>query len=209
MLIEAGIITEFQLNSALSHQRHWGGRVGSSLVKLGYVAEDKLQGFLAKQLNLPRVALGKVKIEREVLDYVPVEKAREYNVIPVDRKEMYGTVYLLIAMTDPTNLMVIDALQFATGCRVRPALAASSDITSAIERWYGCEEPEVIQSDQEEAVPAEEEDPFEEDKFADLYALSSTPEPTTPMNTEEKFQVLLKILMEKGILSFRDYERLK
>jgi len=134
MLIEAGILHDYQLNSALSYQRHWGGRLGGCLIKLGYLTENTLLDFLADQLKLTRVDLAECSISDEVLEMIPAEKAREYNVIPLDRKEMYGTVYLLVAMADPTNLLAIDAIQFMSGCQVRPALASESAVREAIDR---------------------------------------------------------------------------
>jgi Type II secretion system (T2SS), protein E, N-terminal domain len=199
MLVKAGVIDSFQLNSALSHQRHWGGRLGSSLVKLGYVAEDKLLAFLAEQLNLPRVDLSKRVIPVDLLAYVPADKAREFNVIPVDRKEMSGTLNLLVAMADPANLPVIDALQFMTGCRVFPALAAEESIRKAIEHYYGL--PQALQEldaplGQEPAAAATSVAPL-------LNGLAARAQ------AEDKFQQLLRVLLDKGVLSLREYERLK
>lgn len=204
MLLKAGIIDEFQLNSALSHQRHWGGQIGSSLVKLGYIGEERLLKFLAEQLNLTRIDLSRLAIRDEVLSYVPVEKALEYNVIPVDRKEMYGTVYLLVAMSNPTDLIVIDSLQFATGCRIRPAIASRIAIKEAIERCYG-----TLPSTLKKPAKApelddkvwEERDPGKASPLENLFH--------APMTSEEKLDRLLKLLMDKGILSDAEYEQFK
>ncbi len=137
MLVEAGIIDERQLKSALTHQRHWRCLFGASLVKLGYVDEEQLLDFLADRLGLLRVDLRWRPIVPEVLASVPAAKAREYTVIPVDREIIHGTVYLLVAMCDPTNLDSIDDLAFISGCRIRPALASEMAILQAIERCYG------------------------------------------------------------------------
>jgi type IV pilus assembly protein PilB len=145
ILKQAGIIDDFQLNSALSYQRHWGGRFGESLIKLGYLSEDKLQNFLARQFDLPQIELFGRKITEDVLAYIPVDKAQEFHVLPVERREISGTMHLVVAMTDPTNLMVTDSLQFMTGCRIKAALASDDAISAAIDKNYG---PEV--DDQEE-----------------------------------------------------------
>ena len=203
MLVKAGEIDEFQLNSALSYQRHWGGQIGSSLVKLGYIGEDDLLRFLSEQLNLTRIDLSRISIPPVVLESVPVEKALEYNIIPVDRKEMNGTIYLLIAMSNPTNLIVIDALQFATGCRVRPALAAHDSIREAIERCYGTLPARVKKLD---------DPPVEVDPVPDIDPFHFPPvkqENGTHKSIEQKFELLIKLLMEKGLLSISDFERLK
>lgn len=198
MLLKAGVIDGFQLNSALSHQRHWGGRLGSSLVKLGYVAEEKLLAFLAEQLNLPRVDLTKRVIAADLLAYVPADKAREFNVIPVDRKEMSGTLNLLVAMADPANLPVVDALQFITGCRVFPALASEESIRRSIEHYYGL--PQALQ-EADPLTPVKETSPAS--PLSPLFNGLSRPQ------TDDKFQQLLRVLLDKGILSLREYERLK
>ncbi len=204
MLLKAGIIDEFQLNSALSHQRHWGGQIGSSLVKLGYIGEERLLKFLAEQLNLTRIDLSRMVIRDEFLNYIPVEKALEYNVIPVDRKEMYGTVYLLVAMANPTDLIAIDSLQFATGCRIRPAIASSSAIKAAIERCYGTL-PATLKKPAK--PPAEEHKAREERSAEQAPALDKLFH--EPMTSDEKLDRLLKILLEKGLLSAAEYEQFK
>ncbi len=209
MLIEAGIIDEFQLASGLSYQRHWGGRLGTSLIKLGYVSEAKLLNFLADQLDLPQLDPSKRKITKEVLSHVSSEKAMEYNIIPVDRKEMYGTVYLLVAMSDPCNLNVIDALQFATGCRVKPAIASREAILAAIERSYGPLPGDEELVAPEEGLPDDSEDPFEFEANTDIYFPPPGLKGKRPETAEEKFLQLLIILREKGILSLQDFERLK
>lgn len=198
MLLKAGVIDGFQLNSALSHQRHWGGRLGASLVKLGYVAEEKLLAFLADQLNLPRVDLSKRVIASDLLAYVPADKAREFNVIPVDRKEMSGTLNLLVAMADPANLPVVDALQFITGCRVFPALASEESIRKSIEHYYGL--PQALQ-EADPLTPVKETPPAS--PLSPLFNGLARPQ------TDDKFQQLLRVLLDKGILSLREYERLK
>ena len=147
ILKQAGIIDDFQLNSALSYQRHWGGRFGESLIKLGYLTEDKLQGFLARQFDLPLIELLGRKIPEDVLAYIPQEKARELHVLPVERREISGSMHLVVAMTDPTNLMVTDSLQFMTGCRIKPALASDEAITFAIDKYYGSEVDEQEELD--------------------------------------------------------------
>ncbi len=209
MLIEAGIIDEFQLDSALSYQRHWGGRLGGSLIQLGYVSEDKLLDFLAEQLELPQIDPSRRKIPNDVLSYVPVEKALEYNIIPIGRKEMYGTVYLLVAMSDPTNLNVVDALQFATGCRVKPAISSRKSILEAIERHYGTlpQDEELVSAPPPGVV--EKGDLFDLDSATEILFPGDPPAPRSAETLESRLLQLLLLLRDKGILSLQDYERLK
>ncbi|MDY0268401.1 hypothetical protein [Trichloromonas sp.] len=200
MLVKAGKIDEFQLNSALSYQRHWGGQIGTSLIKLGYIGEEDLLQFLAEQLNLTRIDLSCLTVAPELLALLPVEKALEYTVIPVDRKELSGTVYLLVAMSNPTNLIVIDALQFATGCRVRPALATEEAIRTAIKRCYQ-KRPVAVKTLDDPPVnpPLPDIDPF---RF-------SGNQPGGGQSLEERFDRLLALLVKKGLLSASEVKELK
>lgn len=210
ILKQAGIIDDFQLNSALSYQRHWGGRFGQSLIKLGYITEDKLQNFLAKQFDLPQVELFGRKIPEDVLAYIPVEKAREYHVLPVERREISGTVFLVVAMTDPTNLLVTDSLQFMTGCRIKPALASDEAIRSAIERNYASD----LEDGQEELDLNLEELVEQPKPQAPLRVVST---PTAPAEghsasalkqLENRYENLIRILLDRGLIDHKDLDEL-
>ncbi len=198
ILKQAGIIDDFQLESALSYQRYWGGRLGESLIRLGYITEENMQDFLARQFELPRVELFGRQIAAEVLHAIPADKAREFHVLPVERGELNGTRFLLVAMTDPTNILAIDALQFMAGCHIRPALASSSSIGHALDLHYGApvSSQEVLELSFEELTeqprplaPAPSRPPVSQQAFRRL---------------EERFENLVEILRERGLLPDRD-----
>jgi len=217
ILKQAGIIDDFQLNSALSYQRHWGGRFGESLIKLGYLTEDKLQNFLARQFDLPQIELFGRRIAEDVLAYIPEGKAREFHVLPVERREISGTMHLVVAMTDPTNLMVTDSLQFMTGCRIKPALASADAISAAIERNYGSEidgqeeldlaledlaepvKPEPQPARQPEPQPAPGPAPVVNDNPLSASALKQL---------ENRYENLVRILLDRGIIDHKDLDEL-
>lgn len=137
LLIKAGLIDSFQMNFALSYKRHWGGRMGESLVRLGYITDEDLHNFIAKQFDLPHINLITHRIPEDVLDYIPESKAIEFCVIPVDRVETRGIMHLVVAMPDPTNLYVISTLQFLTECWIKPTMASAESIIKAIDLQYG------------------------------------------------------------------------
>jgi len=204
ILKKAGIIDDFQLNSGLSYQRHWGGRFGEALIRLGYITEEKLQGFLARQFELPRIELVGRRIPDDVLHYIPAAKARELNVIPVERREVSGTIHLVVAMTDPTNLMAIDALQFLTGCRILPALASAESIAQAIDRNYIA--PVIAQETLDISI---------EEMLAPPRSAAQTSaknEPTVPLQAfrqlQERHENLVRILYERGMLQAKDLDEL-
>ncbi|MEW6054512.1 MAG: type IV-A pilus assembly ATPase PilB [Nitrospirota bacterium] len=132
LLVTANIVSEDQLREAISLQKRQGGRLGTNLVKLGYVTEEKLVGFLSKQWGVPAINLSDYKIDASILKLIPVEIARKYLIIPVAR---VGAT-LTIAMADPSNVFVIDDVKFMTGYNVEVVVASESSIVSAMSTYY-------------------------------------------------------------------------
>lgn len=132
MLVSAKLVTEEQVEKALSQQQKEGGRLGSILVKLGYIQEQTLLEFLSKQYGVKPVDLNKVEIDPSVIKLIPTEVVQKYNVIPVRR---VGSV-ITIAMIDPSNIFAIDDIKFMTGYDVDVVVASESAVTSAMAKYY-------------------------------------------------------------------------
>jgi len=114
-LVEAGIIDRFQLQSALGHQRQWGGKIGRILVENRFVTEVVMVRALGELLHIKAIDLGTVTIHPKVIELVAAEFAERHGIIPVAVKRGRGGDQLAVAMSDPTNLEVVDELQFKTG----------------------------------------------------------------------------------------------
>jgi type IV pilus assembly protein PilB len=132
MLLASNVITEEQLKQALALQKREGRRLGTALVKLGYITEEKLANFLSKQYGVPAINLSDYKIEPSVLKLVPAEMAKKYLIIPIAR---VGAT-LTIAMADPSNVFAIDDVKFMTGYNVEVVVATESAIINAISTYY-------------------------------------------------------------------------
>jgi type IV pilus assembly protein PilB len=158
LLQTAGLITEEQLQKALLDQKKSGGRLGSTLVKSGYIAEDKLLQFLSRQYGIPSVDVANLAIDEAIIKLVPTDVVQKYHVIPVKRS---GAV-LSVAMVDPTDMFAIDDIKFMTGYEVVPLVASEGAITAVINKYY--DQAQSLQSVLKEAgdenvdVVAEQED---------------------------------------------------
>ncbi len=133
LLVKRNFITPEQLKKATEEQKFKGGRLESTLVKLGFVKEDDLLSFLSAQYRVPSVKLSKIEINPNVIKLVPASKAKNHFVIPVQRVGPKLTV----AMADPSNIVVIDELKFMTGFNVEPVVASETEIIEAIKKYYG------------------------------------------------------------------------
>jgi type IV pilus assembly protein PilB len=132
LLTTSNIITAEQLKEAVDLQKREGGRLGTNLVKLGYVSEEKLVAFLSKQWGVPAINLIDYKIDPSVLKLIPIEIARKYLIVPVAR---VGAT-LTIAMADPSNVFVIDDVKFMTGYNVEVVVSSESSILHTISTYY-------------------------------------------------------------------------
>ncbi|HNX31598.1 MAG TPA: hypothetical protein PKM35_08335 [Holophaga sp.] len=133
MLVEAGLITNAQLQEALRHQRITGGRMGSNLVAMGFISEDLLMDFLAQKTGVPRFDLKNLDIPASVLQRIPKRLADQLNVLPVAFKEPKS---LVLAMTDPSDLNAVDSARFASGLNIEPVVAPYSSLKHAIAEQY-------------------------------------------------------------------------
>lgn len=55
LLVNAKLVTENQIQQALSLQKKEGGRLGAKLIKLGYITENKLLSFLNKHYGISHI----------------------------------------------------------------------------------------------------------------------------------------------------------
>ncbi|HTY44950.1 MAG TPA: ATPase, T2SS/T4P/T4SS family [Patescibacteria group bacterium] len=137
LLVKEGIVSEAQLEKAISVQRQEGGRLGELLIKLGIVKEDKLVAVLGKQLGIPYFSLGtgmlRPATDQDLEHFIPQDFALKNLVLPLSRTLRSLTV----AMADPLDLILIDNLKKLTGCEINPVIATKSDLTRAIEEFYG------------------------------------------------------------------------
>jgi type IV pilus assembly protein PilB len=132
-LLNSGKITAKQLQEALIYQREQGGRIGATLVKLGFLSERELVDFLSKHFKVPAIDLDGMEVDEAVLKIIPPDIARKYTILPISKTGATVTM----AMIDPTNVFAMDDVKFMTGYKVEPVVAAESSIRGAIDRYYG------------------------------------------------------------------------
>jgi type IV pilus assembly protein PilB len=132
-LLEDSRITQEQLQNALEVQKSEPGKLGSILIRLGYVTEEDIAQALSKQFGYPSINLSKFDIDEKVLELIKPEMARKHIVMPVHR---IGSI-LTLAMADPSNLFVQEEIRFSTNLRIQAVIAPESSIIESIDKYYG------------------------------------------------------------------------
>ena len=136
LLVEAGAITEDQLQQALVVQKETGGRLGNVIMDLGFISRELLITVLTTQMGIDYVELKTVKIDEAVVDLVPEALVRKHKVMPIAFDDHNANI-LRVAMADPMDLAAIDDISIASGYQVDPLIAFEEDINDAIGKYYG------------------------------------------------------------------------
>jgi len=210
LLLEAKIVDQQQLATALAHQKRWGGRLGEVLVILNFVSEDTLLKTLSKVLELPCVDLSKTKASPAAVKLVPIEMAKKCHVVPLGVKKESGKRVLFLAMSDPTNLSAIDEIQFHTGLTVKPVVATDSGISDAIRYYYdgigfGDSTPPVSHASTT-MMGSQEPQKYSEQEIKDA-SFSPKDRPSEerlsgdPAITARSLRALIELLKDKGVLT--------
>jgi len=177
-LIKSGKIDQEQLKEALRLQQKDGGRLGTNLVKLGYIQDSELTELLSRHFGVPSVDLDGVEIDETILKIIPGDIARKYTILPVSKAGATVT----LAMTDPTNVFAMDDVKFMTGYRVEPVVASEAQIRSSIDEFYGSTHALELKKVMEEVTEDAETDleVLEEEEDLDLDTLEEESE-TAPV----------------------------
>ena len=210
MLKEAGLIDDFQLETALSHQRNWGGKLGAVLIELAFVKEEDVSRVIAQKFQIPYVNLFEPEVPQGVIKLIKPETAKKYHVLPVKKEG----VSLILAMLDPLDIEAMDEIRFITGLTIKPSLALESEIRDAIRKYY----------DGETVVRKQEQSPFQPgassggkmelirgsdlsmEKVSASEASSSTlsSDDTTKQSLEDyrmRLDAIINLLIEKKLIS--------
>lgn len=133
-MIEAGLIDELQLKAALHEQRKWGGKLGRTLVEMGFADEQSIVLTLSMQLGFPPVDLDRVQLPPGITQHLRLDIAERYGVFPIAANPAART--LRIASADPTNQDALQEIAFTTGMKLQVAVATASAIDRAIRHHY-------------------------------------------------------------------------
>jgi type IV pilus assembly protein PilB len=150
LLIEEGLLTPEQLETARKEQENLGRSLSRVLIDGGILSESDVVATLARAVGLPYVDLGEYQIDSGAAALIPDNIARHYVALPIG----YEGSKLIIAMSDPTNVFALDDIRTITGLESKPVIATRSDIMAAISRFQRMDQSV---EDMAAAVAAEDE----------------------------------------------------
>lgn len=134
VLVQKKLITTEQLDAALASQAANRGKLlGEILVEMGAVTREVIRQVLVEQLGVPSVNLARFQYDPNAIKAVSADLAHKYLVMPLYRTD----TRIAVGIENPLSWKALHELEFFTGLKVDPALAAREDILAAIAQFYG------------------------------------------------------------------------
>ncbi|MBD3346922.1 MAG: type II secretion system protein GspE [Chitinivibrionales bacterium] len=175
ILVDKNFLTKEQLLTALKYQSSNGGKLTEALIATDIIQSiEEIGAFLAKQFESQELELKDIELDSSVVEIVPLDIAQKYGIIAIDKTNKVLTV----AISDPKNLFVLDAVKFLTGCNVKPIMAPVEGIKEAIKLNYATDDDDVeeilsdIKEEEFEVLEGQDDDDAVDDISA---AISEAP----------------------------------
>lgn len=133
ILIDVKLLTEDQLERALTGQKKTGLRLGEYLIQQGIVREDQLIDILSKQLKIDKYSPDKFPTDPDVAGMIPLDVCQKNKVLPLKRKKNL----LIVAMCDPMDINTLDMVESITNMEVEPVVSSEREMNQLIRLMYG------------------------------------------------------------------------
>jgi type IV pilus assembly protein PilB len=156
VVVDLGYVSDDRARQAIEEGRTSGRPAERLLLEQGAISADQFSRALAERYGLDHVDLTAFQVDMAAANLIAVTTARRYQALPIG---FIDKETLLVAMSDPTNVLAIDDIQIATGLDCRVAVAAEDDIEALIGRLN------TLQSAVTEATIEEEE---EDERLAEV-----------------------------------------
>lgn len=134
-LLLDGLITRSQLNNALDFARNTGVRIGKALVNRGYITDNQLYRYLAKQTSFPFYDLAAIEINKDLAQSIPSKTAREFGILPIqDTGDQ-----VILGIVDPFNSEALTTAKELLGKEINPVLITENALDKSLENLYSQE----------------------------------------------------------------------
>jgi len=160
-LLDAGLVSKEQFDSALKKAEGTNQKVGDVLVSQGLISQEELAKLEAYILGVPFVSLEKEKVDPKILKIIPEPIARSHNIVAFRKKGQD----LEVAMLDPEDLRTIEFIKKTTPLRILPRLTTQESIKNILRQYQKTLEAEfgeIIKREVGVITPIKEEEVVEE-----------------------------------------------
>lgn len=135
ILLKAGLISQEDLEQALELHKGSKMKLGEFLVSEGLVSEEQLVQALVKQTRITAVTLRGHRMSDKMQTILPIATLRKYSILPLEY--IKDSNELIIAMSDPLDLLAQDDIGIMTNSRIVPRIATRREIFTTLDRHFG------------------------------------------------------------------------
>jgi type IV pilus assembly protein PilB len=132
-MVARGLLTGEQLRQAVDRADEGSVSLGEAIINLGFASEADLMTFISSELEIPFIDPREHSPDPSVLQLIPEDIARLYQVFPLFKTDNTLTV----ATADALNVLALDDLQLLVKCRISPVLSKADHLLEAIDHHYG------------------------------------------------------------------------
>ncbi|WP_455539808.1 GspE/PulE family protein [Terrisporobacter sp.] len=136
ILVEAGKISNYELNQALQSQKILGKKLGEVLIELDILTEDEIIDAIEMQTGIKKINLNEIVFDRRVIKLIPENLCEKYILIPFGINENK----IKVALSDPLNIYAIDDISISTGFEVESYISNKGDIHKFVQLYYSSEQ---------------------------------------------------------------------
>jgi len=195
ILIDSGLIDNTQLEAALGRQKTWGGKLGHTLIEMGFVNEEELAETISKYIRIPYVNLFDPPLVDKQIKLLAPNLVKKYEVVPTS----FRNNTLFVAMADPFDLDTISELQFIANLKISPVLALESEIKDAIRKYY---DGEVV-----------DRNPTKKSNFGNLEIIRPKDMGSEGLQLEQqekdfRLEALIDLLIDEEIISRENFAKM-
>lgn len=133
LLLANGVVTPEQIDRALAEQKEKGHNklLGELLVEMGYCTDNQIAAALSEAYGVPYAQVNPRLCDPKAVELLPREFLEEHIVLPLFK--VYDA--LTVAVSEPTNVFLIDEIERISGCRVQVVCATAKDIKSTLQTY--------------------------------------------------------------------------
>ncbi len=201
VLMDNKLISPVQLEKAKMEQRKTGESLASILLKQGLLKPADLRTQLSELFGFPAIDLQSFEADPEALKLLTADQCKKHTILPLSKAG--GS--LVVVFADPTNIFVRDDISYITRCKIQPVIALDTEITKAIEKYYGITREsasdiisEMEVEDSNEAIPSYEIDQSDDPviRFVNTMLIEAITSGTSDIHVEP-FEKYLRVRFRK------------
>jgi type IV pilus assembly protein PilB len=133
LLLARGVVTSEQIDKALAEQRDKGHRklLGELLIEMGYCTENQIASALAEAYGVPYAQVNPKICDAKIVEILPREFLEAHAVLPLFK--VHNT--LTVAVSEPSNVFLIDEIERITGCKAQVVCSTTKDIKATLQTY--------------------------------------------------------------------------